>query len=304
MSITYPNAFGSASTADALAFLKSPTLLARRFSEIIASRGFLAHRLLTGRWAMQGGALVYVPDEAVEADESPETIRPGGEYPLLELSEDAAVVIEALKKGFGTKVTDEKVGREQMDPIERALAMLANKQISEFDEMALGSIASTVTESVTGTTWTGNPKTIVKNIEQAKAKIRGHRLGFNADAVVVTDTQWATIISEVLDLLPRESRNGVESGNFVDALGVTWFHSPDLPSGWAPTVFDTANLGGIGHESIPSQEYVAVAMADGLPVEVARYREKNDSTRIQVRKTDVPIIRNPKAGCEITGTGL
>lgn len=304
MSNTYPNSFVSASAADALAFLKSPTLLARRFSEIIAARGFLAHRLLTGRWEMAGGALVYTPDEAVEADEAPEKIKPGGEYPMLELSEDATVVIEALKKGFGTVVTDEKVGREKMDPVERALAMLANKQISEFDEVSLASIASTVTQSVTGAAWSGAPKVIVKNIELAKAKIRGNRLGFNADAIVLTDTQWATVISEVLDLLPRESRNGVESGNYVDALGLTWFHSPDLPSGWVPTVMDTANLGGIGHENVPSEEYAQVSLDDGLPVEVARFREKTDSTRVQVRKTDVPVVRNPKAACEIASTGL
>lgn len=304
MSTTYPNAYANATTADALAFLQSPTLLSRRFAEIIASRGFLAHKILTGRWKMAGGALVYTPDEAVEADESPERVKPGGEYPLIELSEDAAVVIESLKKGFGTIVTDEKVGREQMDPIERGLAMLANKLISDFDEVALASVASTVTESVTGAAWTGAPKTIVKNIELAKAKIRGHRLGFNADAIVVTDTQWATVISEVLDLLPRENRNGVVSGQFVDALGVTWFHSPDLPAGWVPTVVDTANLGGIGHEDIPSPEYVAVALGDGTAAEVARYRLERDATKIQTRKTDVPVIRNPKAACEITSTGL
>lgn len=304
MSNTYPGSFASATAADAQAFLKSPTLLARRFAEIVASRGFLAHRLLTGRYSMEGGALVYIPDEAVEADESPEKIKPGGEYPMIELSEDAAVVIEALKKGFGTIVTDEKVGREKMDPIERALAMLANKQISEFDEAALSSIASSVTQSVTGAAWSGAPKTIVKNIELAKAEIRGLRLGFQADAIVVTDTQWANVIAEILELLPRESRNGVESGNFVDALGLTWFHSPDLPSGWVPTVMDTRNLGGIGHENVPSAEYVQVAAADGLPVEVARFRERRDATTVQVRKTDVPVVRNPKAACEIASTGL
>ncbi len=305
MSSTYPSSFATATAADAHAFLKSPTLLARRFSEIIASRGgFLAHKILAGRYKMEGGALVYTPDEAVEADESPERIQPGGEYPLIELSADATVVIEALKKGFGTIVTDEKVGRDKMDPIERALAMLANKQISEFDEVALTSIASTVTQSVTGSAWSGNPKTIVKNVALAKAKLTGLRLGFNADAIVLTDTQWATVVSEILDLLPREDRNGVASGQFVDALGLTWFHSPDLPSGWVPTVVDTQNLGGIGHEDIPSPEFVSVAMPDGLPVEVARTRQDNDATKIRVRKTDVPVVRNPKAACEIASTGL
>jgi len=301
---TYPKSFASATAADALAFLKSPELLARRFAEIIAARGFVAHRILAARYKLQGGALVYIPDEATEATDAPERVEPGGEYPLIELSEDSAVVIEALKKGFGHRITDEKVGREAMDPIERALAMLANKLVSEFDEVALTSIASTVSQNVTGAAWTNTPKNIVKNVNAAKAKIRGLRLGFEADAIVVTEDQWAGASAELLDLLPREQRNGVESGNFVEALGLTWIHTPDLPNGWLPTVVDTRNLGGIGHEDIPSPEYTAVTMEDGLPVEIARFREQSDSTKVQVRKTDVPVIRNPKAACEITSTGL
>lgn len=307
--MTYPQTFADATPADALAFLKSPTLLARRFAEIVADRGgFLSHRILTGRWKMEGGALVYTPDENVEASDSSEKIKPGGEYPLIELSQDATVVIEALKKGFGTPITDEKVGREKMDPVDRAIAMLVNKLITEFDEVALAAIASAVTQSITGATWTGAPKTIVKNVELAKAELTGLRLGFRADAIVLTDIQWATVSSEILDYLPRESRNGVESGKFVNAMGLDWLHSPDLPSGWVPTVVDTANLGGIGHEDIPSPEYRPVRATLGgreeLVAEVMRHREKNDSTTVQVRKTDVPIVRNPKAAVEIASTGL
>jgi hypothetical protein len=301
---TYPSPFADATAADALAFLKSPTLLARRFAEILAAREFIAHRILTGRYSMAGGALVYIPDEATSTDDAAENIKPGGEYPLIELSPDATLVIEALKQGFGTPITDESVGRQAMDPIERAIARLANRLVSDFDETSLTSIASAVTESVTGSAWTGNPKTIVKNVELAKAKIRGHRLGFGADAIVLTDTQWATVSAEILELLPREQRNGVESGQFVQTLGLTWLHSPDLPSGWVPTVVDTANLGGIGHEDIPSPEYRPVAVGNDQVAEVASYRQKNDSTEIHVRKTDVPVVRNPKAACEIASTGL
>lgn len=300
---TYPDSFTDATAADALAFLQSPTLLARRFSEIVAARGFVAHKVLAGRYKMEGGALVYVPDEAIEASDSPEKIKPGGEYPLIELSADATAIIEALKKGFGTIVTDESVGRQAMDPVERALAMLANKQISEFDEVALATVASLITETVTGAAWTSG-KQIVTDVAKAKAHIKGHRLGFTANSVVLTDLQWAEISGDLLEVLPRETANAAQSGEFPNFMGLTWLYTSDLPSGWVPTVIDSANLGGIGHEDIPSPEYVAVQVGDGLPVEVARYRETSDSTRVQVRKTDVPVVRNPKAGVEITSTGL
>lgn len=300
---TYPDSFTDATAADALAFIASPTLLARRFADIVASRGFVAHRVLAGRYTMEGGALVYIPDEAVEASDSPENIKPGGEYPMVELSADQTTIIEALKKGFGTIITDEAVGRQKMDPIERALAMLANKQISEFDEVAMTTVASLITETVTGAAWTSG-KQIVTDVAKAKAHIKAHRLGFTADTVVLTDLQWAEISGDLLEVLPREQANAAQSGEFPNIMGLTWLYTSDLPSGWVPTVIDSANLGGIGHEAIPSPEYVTQSVGDGLPVEVARYRETSDSTRIQVRKTDVPVVRNPKAGVEITSTGL
>lgn len=300
---TYPESFANATAAEAQAFLKSPTLLARRFAEIVAARNFLAHKVLAARYKMTGGALVYIPDESVEAGDPSEKIAPGGEYPMIELKADELAIVAAMKKGFGTLITDESVGRSQMDPIERALAMLANKQISEFDEAAMSVVASRITETVTGAAWTTG-KQIVTDVAKAKAKIKSHRLGFTADAIILTDTQWAEISGDVLEVLPRENGNAALSGDFPNLMGLTWLHSSDLPSGWTPTVIDSANLGGIGHEDIPSQEFVARQIGDGLPVEIARSREETDATRLRTRKADVPVVRNAKAGVEITSTGL
>jgi len=300
---TYPESLSKATAEEALAFLKSPNLLARRFAEIAADRGFLSHLVLTGRYQMQGGAIVYIPDEAVEAGEDPEVVNAGGEYPLITLSPDQVAIVEAQKKGFGTEVTDESVGRLAMDPIERSLSMLANRQISSFDLAAMSQVASAITETVTGSAWT-SATAIIADIAKAKAKIRNQKLGFRADAVILTEDQWAAIAAPLVSVLPREAANPVLASEFPNLMGLSWVTSPDLPSGWAPTVIDTANLGGIGHEDIPSPEYVEQSVGLGMSVEVARFREKNDSTRIQVRKADVPVVRNPKAGVEISGTTL
>lgn len=300
---TYPESFATATVAEALAFLQSPTLLARRFAEIVAAQQFLAPMVLAGRYPMQGGALVYFPDEAIEAGSAPEQIAPGGEYPLISLNADEAQIVAALKKGFGTKITDEAVGRSLMDPIEHALAMLANRMVSDFDSVAMSAAASAITTTVAGGAWTA-PATIVGNVASAKAALLNRKLGYNADAIILTETQWASVQAPLIDILPRESANPVLSGGFPNIMGLTWLHSPNLPAGWVPTVVDTANLGGIGHETIPSAEYVSVSVGNGDTVEVARYREQNDSTRVQVRKADVPVVRNSGAGVEITGTGL
>lgn len=301
---TYPASFTTATTAEALAFLASPTLLARRFAEIIGARKFLASLVLASRYTMTGGALVYVPDEAVQAGSDPEQITPGAEYPMISLNPDLAEIVSAIKKGFSTEITDEAVGRMQIDPIERALAMLANRMTSEFDSVAMALVASRITATFSGGAWSTGTN-IIGNVAGAKAALLNLKLGYRADAILLSETQWAAVQAPLLSLLPREQANPVLSGTeFPSIMDITWLHSPDVPANWIPTVIDSANLGGIGHESIPSAEYVSVSVGDGTSVEVARYRQETDSTRIQVRKADVPIVRNPGAGVEITGTGL
>lgn len=311
--LTYPipgsTLVGNATVAQVLAFLKSPTELARRFADIMADHNFLSHAVLRGRYRITGGALVYLPDEVIQTDERPETIAPGGEYPLVTLNADAPQIVAAMKKGFGTEVTDEEVGRLLLDPVERAIQMLAYTMVSRFDSIAMAAIASAVTQSVSGGSWTGATatSTIVGNVEAAKAAIRAQRRGYRATTIVLTGAQYAAIAPSLLSVLPREAGNPVLSGSWPNILGLDWVTSDDLPAGWRPTVLDADNLGGIGHEDIPSPEYVALSAinpANGAGVEVARYRERHDSTRIQVRKADVPVVRNPGAACEITGTGL
>lgn len=311
--LTYPipgsTIQSNVTVAQVLAFLKSPQELARRFAAIMSDHNFLSHYLLRGRYEVVGGAIVYLPDEVIETSEGPEVIAPGGEYPLVALNTDAAQVVAAMKRGFGTEVSDESVGRLKLDPVERAIQMLAYTAVSSFDSLAMAAIASSVTQTLAGGAWTGGNAggTIVANIEAAKAKIRAQRKGYRATSIVLTGTQYATLAPSLMAVLPRESGNPVLAGSWPNILGLDWITSDDLPAGWLPTVVDADNLGGIGHENIPSPEYVSLSSinpANGSNVEVARFREKNDSTRIQVRKADVPVVRNPNAAVEITGTGL
>lgn len=308
--LTYPipgsTLTGNVTVAQALAFLKSPELIARRFSEILSDHNFLAHYLLRGKYKLVGGAIAYVPDEATSSGDTAETVAPGGEYPLTALPVDAAILVAALKKGLGSEIADETVGRLQMDPIERAIQMLAFDLVSQFDAAAISSIQSLVTSTTAGAAWT-SAAAIVANVEMAKATIKGRKKGYRATSVVLTDTQWAAAAPVLLPLLPREAGNPILAGGFPNILGVDWVSSPDLPGNWVPLVVDAGNLGGIGHEDIPSPEYIAlssIAAQNGSNVEVARFREKNDSTRIQVRKADVPIVANPNAATKISGTGL
>lgn len=307
--LTYPipaSQLTNTTVAQAQAFLKTPTLIARRFSEILADHNFLAHYLLRGKYKMVGGAIAYVPDEATSSGETAETVAPGGEYPTTALPADAAVLVAALKKGLGTEIADETVGRLAMDPIERAIQMLAFDLISQFDAAAIAAIQSTVASTVTGGAWTTGTQ-LVTDVEKAKATIKARKKGYRATSVVLTDLQWAAVSPILLPLLPREAGNPIVEGRIPNILDLDWVTSSDLPAGWVPLVTDADNLGGIGHEDIPSEEYIAlssIAAKNGSNVEVARFRQQTDSTRIQVRKADAPIVANPGAGTKITGTGI
>ncbi len=309
--LTYPlqpsTIIQNATVGQVLAFLKSPALLARRLSEIIGAENFLAHVLLTQRYAIQGGVLAYFQDESVLSSESPEKVAPGSDYPELSLSEDQVKMLAAGKTGFGTKVTDEAVGRGLFDPLERALGLLTNTLVADFDTKSISLIQSTVTQTVTGGAWTGGDQ-IVADVEMAKSTIIGQKRGFLATAAVLNEPQYAKAMPKLLSLLPRESGNPLVEGQFPNVMGLTWLHSPFLPANWVPTIVDTTNFGGIGHENVPSPGYAAISTIipnDASNIEVARIRDDDsDSTRIQVRKCDVPVVRNPSAAVEITGTGL
>lgn len=292
--------------AQALAFLQSPAQIARRFADILADHNFLAHYLLRGRYTMTGGAASYVPDEAISSGATAETVAPGGEYPMTALPQDVAVLVAALKKGLGTEIPDEQVGRLQMDPIERAIQQLAYDIISQFDAAAIGAIVSMVSQTVAGSAWSSG-QAIVGDVEVAKATIKSKKKGYRATSVVLTDLQWAKASPLLLPLLPREQGNPILAGAVPNILGLDWVTSSDLPANWTPLVVDANNLGGVGHEDIPSPEYIAlssIAAQNGSNVEVARFREKNDATRIQIRKADVPIVTAPQAAAKITGTTL
>lgn len=288
-------------TAEALAFVKSPTLLARRFAEILSAQEFIGPSLLTGRYTVQGGAIAVPKNEVIRADRPAETVAPGAEYKLTPLSAEQYDLYMAAKRGLATEVTDEEVGRNQGQPVEKALQLLKTELLFDANALAVGVIASKVTQTLAaGAAWTTG-KQIVKDVLRAKAAARKLKLGYNFDTVVLTEDQYAAAMPEVFDMLPNNDPS-VVSGNFPNVLGVTWLSTPDADFA-NPLLVDRQRLGGIAREDIPSPEYRK--LDNGTGVEVASIREpKADKTRIQVRNPHVPVVTNPKAGLFITGTGL
>lgn len=295
-----PSQLASASAQELLAFIKSPTLVARRLGEILQAQQFLGNFLLSGRYTIQGGAIAVPTNEKIRTDRESEVVNPGAEYKLTPLSAEQYEVYTSQKDGIATEVTDEEIGRSLRQPIDDAMLLLQTELVFGANETALGVISSSVTQTLTaGAPWS-NGKQILKDALRAQAAARRLKLGYSLDTVVLNGEQYAEIIPELLDVMP-ENNDIARTGDFPTIAGLTWVSSDDDQFS-DPMILDRRRLGGIARESIPSPEYRPVGNDTG--VEVASIRDpKADKTRLQARNPHVPVVTNPLAGFVVTGTG-
>ncbi len=296
-----PSQLAAATSAELLAFIKSPTLVARRLSEIIAAQQFIGLFLLAGRYALQGGAIAVPSNEVIRTVRGAETVAPGAEYKLTPLSNEQYEVYTASKEGLATEITDEEIGRSLRQPIDDALTLLQTELVFSANELALGVIQSSVTQTLAATAVWTNGKQILRDALRIQAAARRLKLGYSIDTVVLNGEQYASVIPELLDVLP-DSDDTARTGDFPTIAGLTWVSSDD-DQFTDPMFVDRRRLGGIARERIPSPEYRPVGGDTGI--EVASIREpKADKTRLQVRNPHVPVVANPLAGYVVTGTGV
>lgn len=295
-----PSQLAAATAVDLLAFIKSPTLVARRLSEILSAQQFLGLYLLSGRYTVQGGAIAVPANEKIRTDRTASTVAPGAEYKLTPISAETWEVYTSQKEGIATEITDEEIGRSLRQPIDDALTFLQTELVFDSNDLALGVIQSSVTQTLAaGATWS-NGKQILKDALRVQAAARRLKLGYAIDTVVLNGEQYAEVIPELLDVLP-DNDDTARTGDFPTIAGLTWVSSDD--DGFSDPMFlDRRRLGGIGRENIPSPEYRPVGGDTG--VEIASIREpKADKTRLQARNPHVPVVTNPLAGLFLTGTG-
>jgi len=294
-----PSQLSAASSADLIAFLKQPTLVARRLEEILSAQQFIGNFLLAGRYVIQGGAIGIPVNEVLRTDRGAEIVAPGGEYKLTTFSQEEYEFYAAQKEGLATEVTDEQIGRLQRQPIDDALLHLQTELVFSANEMALGVIRSSITNTrPAGGLWTTG-KQIFKDALGVQAAVRAQKLGYAIDTAVLPGTLYAEVIPELLDILP-DSDDTARTGAFPTIAGITWI-SDDGDDLTDPLFLDRRRLGGIARENIPSPEYSPVGNDTG--VEVMTERDgKREKTHIQARNAHVPLVTNPLAAFYLTGT--
>jgi len=306
MPVTYPPApvTVSGDIESINRFLQSPTLLTRRLRTLAENR-FIADALLTGRYTLQGGSVIYEQNETIYADRAVEAVNPGSEYPLTTISTGPAAVASAVKWGQDSMVYDEAIKRLLIDPVNRALTKLVNNVVQKVDSVALAAIASSVSQTVAATAaWT--PGTANTNplldIELAVANIRALNQGYDPDTVVVSDIKYAHLMNNaaVLSAFRREDpANPVYSGSMPGPLaGLRVLTSPNIPVANAAFILDSKVLGGMADEDLGGPGYSGQVM--GVEGKAIR-REENDGWRLRARRVTVPVVIESNAAYIITG---
>lgn len=119
-----PSQLATVSATELIAFIKSPTLVARRLGEILQAQQFLGNFLLQGRFTITGGAIAVPINEVIRTVRGAEVVAPGAEYKLTPMSQEEYEFYSAVKEGLGTEVTDEQIGRLLRQPIDDAFTFL------------------------------------------------------------------------------------------------------------------------------------------------------------------------------------
>ncbi|TKV62290.1 hypothetical protein FDO65_10080 [Nakamurella flava] len=124
---------------------------------------------------------------------------------------------------------------------------------------------------------------------------------------MLTPVQYAKVVAALIKdgLLPREAANPVlSSGVIPDVLGLSWTRSAHSPT-VNPLLVDREQLGGMADEDLQSPGYTS-AGPTGIEAKVSRLQgsDDRDGYRIRVRRVTVPVVVEPNAGIQITGTGV
>lgn len=313
---TYPTVSPTptGTVAEVHAFLKSPTLVARRLRTLLDQK-FISDFLLRQRLVAIGGAIMYETGESIYASDAPEAVNPGAEYPLTVMTAGELAAAKVVKWGLDTEIYDETIARLRMATVERALLKLANSVVRHVDSVALAAIASKVTRTYNATgagnagVWT-TAAGIIGGVLQAKAVTEELLEGFDLGVVVLKPTQFAKVQTQLLlsGLLPREQGNQILSGTGAfNYMNLTWTTSTFVPV-TDPMLIDADQLGGMADEDLQSPGY-AKLQGDGivgLETKVNRLTgsDDRDGYRPRARRVTTPVVLEPGAGVRITNTGI
>lgn len=286
-------------------FLNSPAAVSRRLRSLAENR-FISDTLLTGRYQVQGGSILYEQSESQYTNRPPEVVNPGAEYPRSTATPGTAAMASVFKWGQDVPVTDEHVGRYGRRAVDVSMLKIVNYIVRQVDTISLTAISTAVTATaaaVGGGTWSGASADPLLDLMLAKAAIISLDQGYDPDTVVVSDVAYARLVanSKIIAGLRREDDGSVtRTGDLLTIAGLRILPTNNLPTAGAAFIVDSTMLGGLAYERIPSPEYTGDP-ANGVESMTRRDPAANDQWIVRGRRPVVPIIQEPGAGYKITG---
>ena len=217
-------------------FLNSPTMVHRRL-RTIAEQRFVADVLLTGRVQATGGAIAYEVSESIYTDRDPSPVAPGSAYTRALATGGTAALANVTKYGQDVPITDEAIGRQNLQAVERAMQKSVNRTVSFVDTLTLAAINSAVTQTqAAAAAWSSGSADPFLDVMLADSVVQDLTQGYDTDTLVLTVTLYARLVAnqKVISDLRRESSNTVtESGEVLAIAGKTLRPVPTsrMPSG-------------------------------------------------------------------------
>ncbi len=286
-------------------FLQSPTQIRRRLRDYRDLR-FVADQILTQRFNTSGGAALYELSEPFVTDRPVEAVAAGSEYPFANMPTGTAGIAAVSKWGQKVRVTDDEIARNVYagQTVDRALRKTVNSIIQQVDGVAMSAVSSAVTATQAAVANWNVVATarILLDVLLAKGKVYKLNLGYKPDTLLVDDNHYAYMMSDtaITNALRRETTdNPVYTGNIEIIAGLVIVVSPSTVA-VNPYVLDSQQLGGMADEMDGAPGYAM----DQLAVQVKSIRkDDNDAWDLQGRRKTVPIVQEPGAACQITGSG-
>jgi hypothetical protein len=284
-------------------FLSSPAALGRRLRTFTDLR-FVSDQILTGRYRLEGGAILYEQSEPFVTGRTPEKVAPGSVYPGAPMPTGTAAIAAAGKWGQKTALTDEMIRRSRFPgtEVDKALRKVINSIIKQVDSITMAAVRSAAADTGAAVSWetvaTANP---LSDILLAIERIEAPDLGYTADTIVVGGKAYVYLM---LNQAVREARkredtdNPIYSGKIETIAGLTVLKTSTAVQPTTALVLDSTQLGGMADENALSPGY---AVSDlGVETKVIRVEEA-DKWDMQGRRVTVPVVQEPGAVAEITG---
>jgi len=286
-------------------FLNNPAVVTRRLRTLAENR-FIADVLLSGRYEVSGGALLYEQSETIYTDKAPEAVNAGSEYPRSPATPGPAALAGVVKWGQDVPITDEHVKRYGRRAVDVALTKITNYIVKQVDSVALAAIAAAVTQTAAatgGSNWSGASADPLLDLMTAVATIRANDQGYEPDVAVMSDLNYARLVSnsKIVAGLARESDSSItRTGDVLTVAGLTILPTNNLPVASTCFVLDTSMTGGLGYERLESPEYSGDP-ANGVESWIRRDPLANDAWIVRGRRPVVPVVQEPGAIYKITG---